>query len=137
MNSNSTGAAGGVLIEERDPLFAANKVQDGSYYFLYAVVEGEDGKYVETEGITLAIATKLTSQTNSFSLFFYGSEDFTWDKEEEPVKNNQAKEEPKKDDTTIKGKLPQTGVSYIIISAIVVIAVVGTISYKKYKKYTV
>lgn len=139
LSSNSTGAAGGVLIEERDPLFAANKVQDGSYYFLYAVVEGEEGKYVETEGITLARATKLTSQTNSFSLFFYGSEDFTWDKTEpekkDPVKDDQNKDD-KKDDSTMKGKLPQTGASYII-SAIVVIAVVGTISYKKYKKYTV
>lgn len=42
----------------------------------------------------------------------------------------------KKDDTTIKGKLPQTGVSMIVITAISVISIFAIIFYVKYKKYS-
>lgn len=72
-------SAGGVKIVEKEPLFPAKNITDKEYYYLYAVVEDENGKYVKTEGVTLARATKTgIGGTNSFSLFFYGSNDFSW-----------------------------------------------------------
>lgn len=58
---------------------------------------------------------------------------------EEAKKDDKKPETPapdKKDDTTIKGKLPQTGVSMIVVVAISVISVLAVIFYRKYKKYS-
>lgn len=119
--------AGGVKIVEKEPLFPAKNITDKEYYYLYAVVEDENGKYVKTEGVTLARATKTgIGGTNSFSLFFYGSNDFSW-KTFEGLNNGG-------DNTVAPGKLPNAGAATICLVALGIVIVVGVVSYRKYKK---
>lgn len=129
LDSNSDGSAGGIVLNESDSLFAANNITDGEYYFLYAVVEDENGKYVKTEGVTFARASKL--QTNSYSLFFYGSDDFSW----KTFSNGEQGNNNGEDDTKAPGVIPQAGISNIILIVSGVTAITGIIMYKKYKKY--
>lgn len=120
-------SAGGVKIVEKEPLFPAKNITDKEYYYLYAVVEDENGKYVKTEGVTLARATKTgIGGTNSFSLFFYGSNDFSW-KTFEGLNNGG-------DNTVAPGKLPNAGAATICLVALGIVIVVGVVSYRKYKK---
>ncbi len=127
LNSNATGTAGGIEIRDKNPLFDVKNIVDGEYYFLYAVVEAENGKYVQTEGVTLARANKTDSSNTAFSLFFYGSDKFSWKTftggEGEEVEHSKIT------------KLPYAGNSIIMIMAISVISGVGFVTYKKYQKY--
>lgn len=115
--------AGGVKIVEKKPLFPAENIIDKEYYYLYAVVEDENGKYVKTEGVTLARATKTgIGGDNSFSLFFYGSDDFSW-------RNFNSG-----DNTVAPGNLPDAGAATICLAMLGIVILVGIISYRKYKK---
>ncbi len=119
--------AGGVKIVDKEPLFSVNNITDKEYYYLYAVVEDEDGKYVKTEGVTLARASKTgMSEDNGFSLFFYGSNDFSW-KTFEGLNNGG-------DNTIAPGKLPDAGAATICLAILGIVIVVGIVSYIKYKK---
>lgn len=128
LNSNSDRAAGGIVLNGQEPLFNANNIINDDYYFLYAVVEDENGKYVKTEGVTFARANKITSKT--FQLNFYNSADFTW-----KTFTSDGQQEPVKDDTTAKENLPQTGLSSTIVIIMGVTLVIGTVSMILYRRY--
>jgi len=127
IDSNFIGSAGGY--SERKPLFNGSNIIDGEYYFMYALVEDENGKYVSTEGVTLSRATK-SKDVDSWALFFYGSSDFSW----KDFSNGGTPATPSGDGTVAPGTLPKAGLSNIILIVITVALVIGTITYKKYGK---
>ena len=122
-------------------LFSESEVSDGEYYFLYVVVEDENGKYVKTEGVTLARCSKVSSKNNWFLLNFYGNDDFTWKDfttEGEEPNNKKVDDNNKKTDddkTVAKKQLPYTGINNILIIIALIIGAGGIITYKKYKNY--
>ena len=101
------------------------ELDDKSYYYLYVKTDDENGKYFSNEGVTLALSS--SQNIGTWSLFFYGNDNFKWNIEEKKVTT-------KADITTATGKIPQTGESLIVISIIVVTAVVGVISIYKYRR---
>lgn len=105
-------------------------LQNNAYYFLYVKVEGENGKYISSEGVTLSQAM---ATTNYWSLHFLGSDDFKW----ADFGNTGTPSTPSTptDGTTVPGKLPQTGVNTIIWTTLAIILIGGTaIHYIQYRK---
>ncbi len=106
-------------------------IEKGAYYFVYMVVENENGQYIDIEDV--AIYTECNTKEGNALIHF----DFADIKIDESTNNG--KNDPKddgKDDPTVApdNKLPQTGISYIIIIPIVVVTASGVIYYIKYKK---
>ena len=137
MDSNDGGkAAGGIILSSKEDLFDVSKLNDGDYYFLYAVVEDENGKYVKTEGVTFAQANVVKNLNKSYSLNFFGSEDFEWS--EEIKKAAESETDPAKgakDSTTSTTKIPQTGTNEVIITLVVAgLAISGVVAFIGYRK---
>lgn len=111
--------------EKRTQLFdGINKLERGKYYYIYLSTDDEDGKYKHQEAITIAQANNMIEKHNIWDLFLYGDEKFKWS---EGTINN--------DNTTVKGRLPQTGVRYLsYISVIGIFATLGVTTYKIYRK---
>ena len=136
-NTDAYSSAGGIKLNESGNFFDASNITKDDYYFLYAVVEDENGKFVKTEGVTFARAGKSTIDNNNYTLFFYGSNNFTWKTfGETPTTNPTPTEKPTqaKDPTIATQQLPNTGVSFIIIISIFIASIIGTYSYRQYKK---
>ncbi len=100
---------------------------DGEYYFLYVKPDTENGKYIETEAVTLARASVYPNQNNAWYLFFYGNDDFKW---------SEFAEGSGKDDTIVPDKIiPQTGVKSLVGATIILtICVGGVLTYAGYRK---
>lgn len=113
-------------LKTSESLFSVSNLETGEYYFLYVVAEDENGKYIKTEAVTLAQANVYNG---GWSLFFYGSEDFSW---KDFSSDTDDGKEP--DDTIAPDKLPNTGAVSIVIATLT-ITTGGIIAYKKYKKY--
>ena len=111
--------------EKRTQLFdGINKLERGKYYYIYLSTDDEDGKYKHQEAITIAQANNMIEKLNIWDLFLYGDEKFKWS--EETITN---------DNTTAKGRLPQTGESYLsYISVTGIFATLGILTYKIYRK---
>lgn len=118
------------------------KLEPGSYYFAYIVVDDENGTYYPVEDIALYYARNTTD------LVRYPKEDFVWnlneenkgDTDKDKVQNNLKNEEEinaiKKDDNTqAKKPIPQTGENIIYIVSIIGIVVLTIIGYRKFQKY--
>lgn len=97
-------------------------LEDGAYYYLYVKADGENGKYTSPEAVTLA---EGNVRSNSWGLFFYGTSDFKWaDFADAGI-----------DDTTAKGKIPQTGANMMIwITLGVALIGGGAFSYIQYRR---
>lgn len=110
---------------EGTPLFdGINKLERGKYYYIYLSTDDEDGKYKHQEAITIAQANNMSEKLNIWNLFLYGDEKFKWS--EETINN---------DNTTAKGRLPQTGARYLsYISVTGIFATLGIVTYKIYRK---
>ena len=142
INSNAdSSAAGGIIYNEQGTLFDTNNITKDDYYFLYAELDDENGKYVKTEGVTLARAYKSSIDNNNYALFFYGSDNFSWKTFEgnnvtTPTQNQTPAPTPTKpaDPTIATQNLPNTGVSFLVIVAILIMSIIGIYSYKQYKK---
>ena len=142
VNSNAdSSAAGGIIYNEQGTLFDTNNITKDDYYFLYAELDDENGKYVKTEGVTLARAYKSSIDNNNYALFFYGSDNFSWKTFEgnnvtTPTQNQTPAPTPTKpaDPTIATQNLPNTGVSFLVIVAILIMSIIGIYSYKQYKK---
>ncbi len=152
VNSNDKNATvGGIIWDEPNTPFAASNITDNGYYFLYAVLEDEDGKYVKTEGVTLAVASKEAADHESFTMFFYGSNDFSWktfDEEPEPTASATPTKNPTEkptnaptsattDKTTMSGRIPQAGMNSTVLIIVGASLMLGIVSVIKYKKYNV
>lgn len=99
------------------------KLDNNAYYYLYVKTDDEGGKYFSNEGLTLALSSSQTIGT--WSLFFYGNDNFKWNIEEPKTT---------KDITTAKGKIPQTGESAIVLSIVGIAVVIGAVSIYKYRR---
>ena len=94
-------------------------IENGAYYFVYMVVDNENGKYIDIEDVAIYVSNNVKEGN---ALIHFDFADIEVEEEE--------------DNTVVPdAKLPQTGVSYIIMIAIGIVVVVGIIAYKKYKKY--
>lgn len=137
MDSNDGGkSAGGIVLSSKEDLFDTSKLKDGEYYFLYAVVEDENGKYVKTEGVTFASANIVKNLEDSYLLNFFGSEDFEWSEVvRDAAENEKDPSRGGKDDTTAGDKIPQTGTNEIIaVAVIAVVTISGVVAFIGYRK---
>ena len=136
LNSNTDAftAAGGIKLSESSPMFDISNIIKDDYYFLYAVVEDENGRFVKTEGVTLARASKSSSDSNAYSLFFYGANNFTWKTFGGNNNSTPSNTQGNSDPTVSRQSLPNTGVSFAILISIIIISSIGVYFYKQYKK---
>ena len=105
-----------------------NLVND-EYYYVYMVLDGENGKYFPVEDVSLyqALTYEKDGKTSK-NLFDYLNDNFKW---------NLGNDDTTIDNTTATGKLPQTGASIVIYVAITLVIVAGVIFAIKYKKYNI
>ena len=111
-------------------------LEDDEYYYLYVKTDDENGEYISNEAVTLAKANVYT-ETKFWSLFFYGSDDFSWTEfSGENLTQNNEKTTTKKDDTITTAKtLPYTGKELWITVSIVILGGVRGWSHHKNKMY--
>lgn len=101
-----------------------SKLSNKAYYYLYVVLDDENGKYNTVEGVTLAQST-VTSETNSWGLFFLGDDNFKW----ENLEPNNAPNTNVNTNTSGPNTLPYTGItSFIAVASIATVA--GVIYFK-------
>lgn len=105
-------------------LIKLSGLEDEAYYYLYVKTLDENGKYISNEAVTLANASSF--ENGEWYLYFYGASDFNW------VDWNVSNGE---DTTTAPGKLPQTGLNYIIVVPIIFAGILVILARIKYKKY--
>lgn len=105
-----------------------NLVND-EYYYVYMVLDDENGKYFPVEDVSLyqALTYEKDGKTSK-NLFDYLNDNFKW---------NLGNDDTTIDNTTATGKLPQTGASIVIYVAITLVIVAGGIFAIKYKKYNI
>ncbi len=105
-----------------------NLVND-EYYYVYMVLDDENGKYFPVEDVSLyqALTYEKDGKTSK-NLFDYLNDNFKW---------NLGNDDTTIDNTTATGKLPQTGASIVIYVAITLVIVAGVIFAIKYKKYDI
>ena len=105
-----------------------NLVND-EYYYVYMVLDDENGKYFPVEDVTLyqALTYEKDGKTSK-NLFDYLNDNFKW---------NLGNDDTTIDNTKATGKLPQTGASIVIYVAITLVIVAGVIFAIKYKKYNI
>ena len=105
-----------------------NLVND-EYYYVYMVLDDENGKYFPVEDVSLyqALTYEKDGKTSN-NLFDYLNDNFKW---------NLGNDDTTIDNTTATGKLPQTGASIVIYVAITLVIVAGVIFAIKYKKYNI
>lgn len=99
------------------------------YYYVYMVLDDENGKYFPVEDVSLyqALTYEKDGKTSK-NLFDYLNDNFKW---------NLGNDDTTIDNTTATGKLPQTGASIVIYVAITLVIVAGVIFAIKYKKYNI
>lgn len=107
-------------------------LEDQQYYFLYAELDDENGKYYPVEGVTLALANVYdNSMGHSWFLFFYGKDDFKW------ITHTPTSGGESIDPTVAPiSRLPNTGIGIALIGVLVVFTGVAVIFKFKYKKYS-
>lgn len=108
---------------------ALTGLENGQYYYLYIKTDEENGKYKSNEAVTLAQASVYDG---GWSMFFYGTGDFTW----ADFNNNNNNNPPIEDISISPAQLPRTGSGIIkLIIIMSTFAGAGFISYKGYRKY--
>lgn len=107
-------------------------IEEKAYYFVYMIVQNENGKYIDIEDVAIYEECNL-AEGNALVHFEFA------DIRYEEDKNNVDGKDDAKDDTTLApdSKLPQTGISYTIIIPIVILTIGGVIFYIKYRKYKI
>lgn len=114
-------------------IFEGSKLNNGDYYYLYAFISDEDGKYVPVESVTIAVAKTYPSiEGYPWYLFFYGSDDFNFDGITDPTVPD--KKDQKQDDKKKPSILPKTGESALFIALAVGTVIIAVILHKKFRK---
>ena len=122
-NLETTGVGEYVI---NNGLLNIDDLEDEAYYYIYTVFDGENGKYIANDCVTFAQADVFKEQ-NSYYLFLYGSNDFKWADFGTDYENSQ-------DTTTATTNLPQTGQSFIVITIIAMVSLIGFAGYKFTRK---
>lgn len=102
-------------------IIAGSKLTDNAFYYLYAVLEDEDGKYIPLKSVTLAQADVFPDQDYSWYLFFYGSRELNFDGVSDPTT-------PDSDKTP--SVLPATGEKALVF-ALIGVTVAGVVIFRK------
>ena len=102
---------------------------DKGYYYLYAFVDSEDGKYVPVESITITQASVYPDQDYHWFMFFYGSGQFNFDGIADATTPDSSSGEQ------TPSKLPATGEKAIVFVLIGVAVVAVVILRKKATKF--
>lgn len=126
----------------KDSLDLRNLIQDGSFYFMYAQLDDENGKYYPVEGITYA---KADVYDDSWYLMFLCSMD-NWNAPQnsttttKPTTTKPTATTPTastKDTTVAKTAIPFAGnkafIIFMIVTTLITLAVIGKVQYNKYK----
>ena len=139
----TSGKRDGFSSDDGDELIALSNLEDEKYYYMYAVLDDEDGKFYPVEGVTLAMADTFYDTTGDWFMFFMGEKDFKWPyfetlddgegTEKEPTQTQIST--PKKDETTANGVLPYTGKGLVIMLLIATLTVLAIVFYRKNQKY--
>lgn len=104
---------------------------DGAFYYLYAEIDDENGKYIPIESVTIAKAsTYPTLEGYPWYLFFYGDDKFNFDGITDDSSNSNTEKE------NLPSRLAQTGESTIFVVAGIILIATFVIIYKKNKKYS-
>lgn len=109
-------------------LIPGTSLVDGAYYYLYAELDTENGKYIPLESITLAKARVYPTLDYSWYMFFYGSDKFNFDGLEESTPTSSDKEQE-----NLPDRLADTGEKAVILTSFFVVIFASTLIYKKYK----
>lgn len=116
-----------------DMLFDGRQLlEDDAYYYIYAELDDENGKYYPIEGVTLGQAW-FSVYSDDWNLNAYTSSDFEWNNLHSTY-NGDTSGTPGTDNTTAPGTIPQTGSTCIAIVSLVIFTAFGIVSYIKYKK---
>ena len=102
-------------------------ITDKAFYYIYAVFDDENGKYVPIEGVTLAQAW-ISTNGKSWDLWAYSDEKIEW------ANFFSTGTDTTGTDTTIANKpIPKAGSEMIIgiISAVAILGVTAKVFYKK------
>lgn len=111
---------------------SASNLENGAYYFVYATLDDENGKYYPVEGVTITQAS--IPNTDKWFFFLYGSNDFKWSEfGNGSTSTSTPKADP--DETVATTILPKTGISLTVILAILGMSLIAIVSYKKYKTW--
>ena len=97
-----------------------------AYYYLYAELDTENGKYLPLESITITKA-HVYPDSGKWFMFFYGSKDFNFDGIDDAVNPDNSENEEK------PPVFPDTGEKTLIFSIIGVTAIVAIVLFKKNK----
>ena len=127
-------------------IMSIDKIEHEAYYFLYLKADGENGKYIENEGVTIAQAN-VFKEENTWYMFFYGDGKFAWKDfggGDTPVSNvivvndingdmSPADKTPS-DNSTADKPIPQTGEhTSVVMIALVSLLGIGYVSYRRFK----
>lgn len=130
-------------------ILADYKIEAGKHYFLYVILDDENGTYVPVEDIEAYNGEwNYTKGEGGLRKFSYQEEQNKEDKPNtnnmnqvinnetiEEKQNNQMNEIVTRDNTVANTKIPQTGDRNIKVILLVGIIIVGIIIFIKYKKY--
>lgn len=107
-------------------IIAGSKLSDNAFYYLYAELDDEDGKYIPLKSVTLAQADVYPDQDYSWYLFFYGSKELNFDGVSDPTTPDEEKK---------PSVLPATGEKALVFALIGVSAVAVVIFRKRMRKF--
>lgn len=115
------------------------KLENEAYYYVYAELDDENGKYYPVEGVTLGQAR---IGDDYWTLSVLGDEDFTWSEfggengqtnnVNTPIANNITNVN---NTNKLPSRLPKAGITVTVFAVIIGIAIVSVVSYKKYNYY--
>lgn len=97
-----------------------------AYYYLYAELDTENGKYIPLSSITLAEASVYPDIDYHWYMFFYGSSKFNFDGVEEPATPSEKKEK-------LPDRLADTGEKALVFSLVGIAAVASVVLFRKNK----
>ena len=106
---------------------------DKAYYYLYAELDDENGKYIPVDSITLTRASVYPTKDYAWYLFFYGTSDFNFDGIVDPAipSNNNSSAT---DQNASPKKLPATGEKAIILSLVGASIIAFVVLFRKTRK---
>ena len=121
-------------------ILQGNQFANKSYYYLYAELDDEDGKYIPIDSVTLAQADVYpTVEGYPWFLFFYGKSNFSLDDIPDDSQNGESSSEESApesntvDDTVANTDLAKTGEKTIIFALIGVAFVASVVFFRKNK----